>query len=67
MEHSNGAAKLRAHKVVLPVELLKDVAESEDGHQCLAPDVTSDGFFYIPDFISEAEETYLLEKVSAAS
>jgi hypothetical protein len=40
-------------------------SQEEDIVKCLTSD--QDGFFYIPDFISEQEEEYLLDKVSGVS
>lgn len=54
---------LRAHKIVLPTEILKDIAAGDEGKRCLASDDADNGFFYIPDFINEAEEAYLIDKV----
>ena len=53
---------LTPHKIVLPSDLLKDIQDTE-AKGCLDND-SSDGFFYIPNFISEAEEEHIISKVS---
>lgn len=52
---------LTPHKIVLPADLLKDIQDT-DAQGCLDND-SSDGFFYIPNFISEAEEEHIISKV----
>ena len=52
---------LTPHKIVLPADLLKDIQDTE-AKGCLDND-SSDGFFYIPNFISEAEEEHIISKV----
>lgn len=52
---------LAPHKIVLPADLLKDIQDTE-AKGCLDND-SSDGFFYIPNFISEAEEEHIISKV----
>jgi hypothetical protein len=57
----NGYRNLIPHKIVLPADLLKDIQDTE-AKGCLDND-SSDGFFYIPNFISEAEEEHIISKV----
>ncbi|KAH0445889.1 hypothetical protein IEQ34_025275 [Dendrobium chrysotoxum] len=57
---SKDQMSLSSQKIVLPTELLKDIQDTE-AKGCLDND-SSDGFFYIPNFITEAEEEHIIDK-----
>ena len=56
---------LRRYKLDIAAHLHSPDLQQEgpDVAQCLSSD--EDGFFYIPDFITEQEEAYLMDKVGS--
>lgn len=55
-DHGESTSKLAKYKL----QLQETASEGDDRDSSL------DGFFYIPEFISEQEEEYLIEKINTA-
>lgn len=70
-EASTSATTLESYRLKLPTGLAQQSPEctDDDLEACLVekPIAGNDGFFYIPDFITEDEERYLIEKVRAST